>query len=687
MCDFVHSINAINDNNNANDFNEKKQVLNVSQIKPINGKVLDCLPTNGLMTNGCTDNRKTCEMSSSMVLSDKETKCKGFVVSIETLDSPTIDAVLDKVPLVYDPITKQLLLQKKFVNNKGLNGYKNGVNSNNNYYQNGFKKLNGFTSLINDDNKGIHESNDKTISCDEYSANIGESCNDISCSDDLFNDNYRQSCTTNTGFIRQQESQSEDNYNNDNNNDLSVFESKKERSLLDEDNQLSTISDDNSTDNISNVDSSVQSLNLDDTESLVDSKPKKLFTLSFQSLINKVKKCSNNSITIANNNNNHNIGNNCANISSTTALILENRPSNLPAKPHEEDKKHKQEFEEMIRQTRKKKQKEMKVMKKLVEKQLQLEEQVIEAIKLWNEEILPNWQKTRSQKKTNELWWSGVPSLVRQRLWILAIGNDLNIIDDVYEQCVSRSKEKVWAKLSAECHENEDCCCGESTADLIKLDVSRTFPQLGLFQENGPYHDILSELLGAYVTYRPDIGYAQGMSFLAAMLLLNMESAQAFVCLANLLNNPLLVSFFRVNQPVMNAYYKTFEEFFKENLPKLYKHFNDHKLSPDLYLVDYIYTLFSRSLPLDIASRVWDLFLRDGDEFIFRAALGILSMYYEELINLDFIYLAQFLTKLPDDIDSDKLFSYILGIHMTVGSEKNSFSTVLSSKLLVNSDH
>ncbi|XP_054168580.1 uncharacterized protein LOC128965828, partial [Oppia nitens] len=74
---------------------------------------------------------------------------------------------------------------------------------------------------------------------------IGESCNDISCSDDLFNDNYRQSCTTNTGFIRQQESQSEDNYNNDNNNDLSVFESKKERSLLDEDNQLSTISDDN----------------------------------------------------------------------------------------------------------------------------------------------------------------------------------------------------------------------------------------------------------------------------------------------------------------------------------------------------------------------------------------------------------------------------------------------------------
>jgi hypothetical protein len=27
-------------------------------------------------------------------------------------------------------------------------------------------------------------------------------------------------------------------------------------------------------------------------------------------------------------------------------------------------------------------------------------------------------------------------------------------------------------------------------------------------------------------------------------------------------------------------------------------------------------------MPLDVACRVWDVFLRDGEEFLFKAALG-----------------------------------------------------------------
>lgn len=176
-------------------------------------------------------------------------------------------------------------------------------------------------------------------------------------------------------------------------------------------------------------------------------------------------------------------------------------------------------------------------------------------------------------------------------------------------------------------------------------------------------------------------GYVQGMSFLAGMLLLHMNPYEAFVCFSNLLNTQLFLSFFRVNQDVMNAYYQTFEVFFKENLPKLYHHFSEHSLTPDLYLVDYIYTLFSRSLPLDVATRVWDLFLRDGDEFIFRTSLGILSMYQDILLNFDFIHLAQFLTKLPEDLDSEVLFNSIMTIRMFIGGEKQTFSSALATKL------
>ncbi|KPJ05408.1 TBC1 domain family member 12 [Papilio xuthus] len=71
-------------------------------------------------------------------------------------------------------------------------------------------------------------------------------------------------------------------------------------------------------------------------------------------------------------------------------------------------------------------------------------------------------------------------------------------------------------------------------------------------------------------------------------------------------------------------------------------------------------------MPLDAACRVWDVFLRDGDTFLFNAALGILHLYQDELKDMDFISAAQFLTKLPEDLDPEALFKSISSITMTL---------------------
>ena len=62
----------------------------------------------------------------------------------------------------------------------------------------------------------------------------------------------------------------------------------------------------------------------------------------------------------------------------------------------------------------------------------------------------------------------------------------------------------------------------------------------------------MRDLLGAYVCYRPDLGYVQGMSFIAAILLLNMEEADAFIVFANLVNRPLLAAFYRVFKEIVH---------------------------------------------------------------------------------------------------------------------------------------
>ncbi|XP_060072002.1 TBC1 domain family member 14-like [Ylistrum balloti] len=372
-------------------------------------------------------------------------------------------------------------------------------------------------------------------------------------------------------------------------------------------------------------------------------------------------------------------------VMSTTALILENRPMNLPTKDPEEAERHRQQYETMIEAAKKKEQRDLKMKRKQQMQQIKQEDQLLAAAKKWTNEILPNWETAKTSKKTRDLWWLGIPPMVRGKVWKLAIGNDLNLTQELYEICESRAEDRIRLTLTA-CDpgevygtsetSSEPPSSKESSVELIKLDVSRTFPQLCIFQKGGPYHDLLHSLLGAYACYRPDVGYVQGMSFIAAVLLLNMDVADAFLVFANLLNRPCQVAFFRIDEEMMKSYFQTYDDLFHENMPSLHRHFMKNSVTPDLYIIDWIFTLFSKSLPLDVACRVWDMFCRDGEEFLFRTALGILKMHENVLIQHDFIHCVQFLTKLPETLCADALFRSIESVRMNI--DKKRFTQILA---------
>ncbi|XP_040093528.1 TBC1 domain family member 14 isoform X2 [Oryx dammah] len=336
---------------------------------------------------------------------------------------------------------------------------------------------------------------------------------------------------------------------------------------------------------------------------------------------------------------------------STTALILEDRPANLPAKPAEEAQKHRQQYEEMVVQAKKRELKEAQRRKKQLEERCRLEESIGNAVLTWNNEILPNWETMWCSRKVRDLWWQGIPPSVRGKVWSLAIGNELNITHELFDICLARAKER-WRSFSTGGSEAETEDAGFSAADreasleLIKLDISRTFPSLCIFQQ------------------------VQGMSFIAAVLILNLDTADAFIAFSNLLNKPCQMAFFRVDHGLMLTYFAAFEVFFEENLPKLFAHFKKNNLTPDIYLIDWIFTLYSKSLPLDLACRVWDVFCRDGEEFLFRTALGLLRLFQDVLTRMDFIHVAQFLTRLPEDLPAEEFFASIASIQMQSRNKK-----------------
>ncbi|XP_063972457.1 TBC1 domain family member 14-like [Diachasmimorpha longicaudata] len=332
-------------------------------------------------------------------------------------------------------------------------------------------------------------------------------------------------------------------------------------------------------------------------------------------------------------------------------LIQHSRPSHLPAKTLAEEIKHQKQHHEILESVRKRETREENERKKKREVRLKEEEQLLIDSRLWTNEILPNFKELKSSKEVKDLWWRGLPPSIRGRVWRLGISNRLDIGDHIYNNCLNDVRENINHEFLV----------------AITLDVSRTFPALCVFQENGPLNEPLRSVLAAYCVYRPDVGYVQGMSFIGAVLTLNMEPNDAFICFSNLLDNPCHRAAFTLNQTQMNVYYKVYTTALFTNLPKVHAHFVSSGLSPDFYLLDWVYTIYAKAMPLDVACRVWDIFVRDGDEFLFRTALGVLNLYQGELLDMDFVRAAQFLTKLPENLQASQLFESIASMRVCDG--------------------
>ncbi|KAG0577573.1 hypothetical protein KC19_5G165400 [Ceratodon purpureus] len=148
--------------------------------------------------------------------------------------------------------------------------------------------------------------------------------------------------------------------------------------------------------------------------------------------------------------------------------------------------------------------------------------------------------------------------------------------------------------------------------DIIR-DISRTFPSHVFFQQrHGPGQRALYNILKAYSVYDRDVGYVQGMGFLAGLLLLYMSEEDAFWLLVALLKGAVhapMEGLYLVGLPLVQQYLFQFERLVKELVPKVGAHFEEEMINPSMYASQWFITVFSYSFPFSLALRIWDVFL------------------------------------------------------------------------------
>lgn len=392
--------------------------------------------------------------------------------------------------------------------------------------------------------------------------------------------------------------------------------------------------------------------------------------------------------------------------------VIATRPINLAPKNDQDHKRHAREYLNMMQRFKKKEEKERREKERRDQAKLVRENRLKEARSVWRHEIIPQWEKLKDSRRISDLVWQGIPPAVRGQVWMLEMTNELEITPELFEILEARSQKAKQEEIRKrrereEAHalrslnkeryakENGDAESGDSnnnghasapnssddrvedpetsdtdeesiwvmgkenTVSLIPLDLPRTFPCLSFFQIGGPCHGPLGQVLEAYVCFRPDIGYVQGMSYLAAVMLLYMDTFPAFCCLANLLNTPILVCFYRMDMPRIHKYVSVLNSIIAEHIPAVYNHLASLDIPTEFYIIDWILTLFSKALPLDIATRIWDNYFLRGDTFLYASITGVLSYLSPKLTSGTFDECLQLLTHLPQDMDEAELFQHI----------------------------
>mmetsp|Transcript_24271 Transcript_24271/g.36403 ORF Transcript_24271/g.36403 Transcript_24271/m.36403 type:complete len:737 (-) Transcript_24271:220-2430(-) len=257
---------------------------------------------------------------------------------------------------------------------------------------------------------------------------------------------------------------------------------------------------------------------------------------------------------------------------------------------------------------------------------------------------------------------AGIPAKLRAEIWCTLLGNPVRVTPRYYDMllaAVRAQKHGTSGKTNGITKgDTKDNLDANTVTGLINTDISRTFANLTFFQKGCLLHDQLSELLCVYSKYRPDVGYIQGMSFLAGHLLLYIEDVyMAFVALANLLNTPLFRALFKPKglEEAFKGHYRLHSNLLRIHLPNLHNHLHKEGVQPDMYLLEWILTLFSRRLRLDTAGRVWDMYLTHGELFVHRAAVGVVKVLEKDLLGASFAECLKILKEAPSTIEPNTL--------------------------------
>ena len=136
---------------------------------------------------------------------------------------------------------------------------------------------------------------------------------------------------------------------------------------------------------------------------------------------------------------------------------------------------------------------------------------------------------------------------------------------------------------------------------------------------------MLFNILLAYANYDSQVGYVQGMNYIAAMLLMHIQEEESvFWCLIYLLSRINWRMIYMEEMPKLMEIIENVEHKLNQDYPELAKHLEDQCFTVGAAFSPLFITLYIYQIEHQYAMRIFEFFLLDGEK-------GLLNVLYRML--------------------------------------------------------
>lgn len=231
--------------------------------------------------------------------------------------------------------------------------------------------------------------------------------------------------------------------------------------------------------------------------------------------------------------------------------------------------------------------------------------------------MISKWHKFQNSDTLRRRVSKGIPNSVRGSVWKHVLDTD-----SIREEGVYSVMKELGRQTSPDIHQ-------------IDLDVLRTFRTHIMYRRR---YDIkqqaLFHVLVAYSMYNPTLGYCQGMSSIAAVLLMYLNEEDAFWAMVVLIGSPkfamhgLLIP----GLPKLLASCELHGRSRRRLFPKLDKHLQSQHIDPSDYCPAWFVKCFLDTIPFQLTLRVWDAMMFEGERVLMATSLVLLKINKKNML-------------------------------------------------------